>query len=192
MADHLTSRYLDNIYDPLHYQSSLRCQFLASYGWFKAHHLDIALSFSNKLFFFFFTAIGRQRYYLICVSIALLIKIAANFILIPKIDYLASCWATILADTFHYWICMVLLKKVGFHFNSIKLIGIPALGGVLSGLCLYLGRSSSSIFHILPFVGLAFIVYVGILSLFRYITKDEIFSLISPKEGDKKGDLFTC
>ena len=111
---------------------------------------------------------------------------AANFILIPKMGYLASCWATLLSDFSHYWICIGLLRKIGFPIHTVKLMSIPALGGALSGLCLYLGRSSSSIFHIIPFVGLAFVVYVGIISLFRYITKDEIFSLINPNNKFKK------
>jgi|GEM_PF-5371440 len=116
----------------------------------------------------------------------------ANFILIPKMGYLAGCWATLLSDVSHYWICMGLLRKIGFPIKAVKLMGIPALGGALSGLCLYLGRSSSSIFHIIPLGVLAVVVYVGIVFLFRYITKDEIFSLINPNEGVKKGDIFSC
>jgi hypothetical protein len=111
---------------------------------------------------------------------------AANFILIPKMDYLAACWATLLSDFSHYWICIGVLRKTGFSIHPVKLMGIPALGSALSGFCLYLSRSSSSTFHIIPFILLAIAIYVGIVSFFRYITKDEIFSLINPENSFKK------
>ncbi len=109
-------------------------------------------------------------------------------ILIPKIDYLAGCWATILSDVCHYWICAALLKKIGFPIQTVRLILIPALGSLLSALCLLPNRGSSSILSSLPFTGLAIVVYIGVITIFKYIGKEEMLSLIRPKgSGEGRG-----
>ena len=106
---------------------------------------------------------------------------ASNLILIHKIDYLAGCWATILSDFFHYWICAALLKKIGFPVQTVKLIFIPALGSLVSALCLIPSQGSSSILSSLPFIGLAMGVYIGVIALFKYVGKEEMLSLVRPK-----------
>jgi multisubunit Na+/H+ antiporter MnhF subunit len=116
----------------------------------------------------------------------------ANFILIPKMGYLAACWATLLSDFAHYWMCMELLKRSGFPIHTVKLMGIPVLGSALFGLCLLLSQLFSSIFYIIPFIVLAFIVYIGIIFLCKYISKEEIFSLINPKDGVKQEEILSC
>jgi len=109
-------------------------------------------------------------------------------ILIPKIDYLAGCWATILSDFCHYWICAALLKKIGFPIQTVRLILIPALGSLLSALCLLPNRDSSSILSSLPFTGLAIVVYIGVITFFKYIGKEEMLSLIRSKgNGEGRG-----
>ncbi len=130
---------------------------------------------------------GKQKAYFICVAIALVVKMTSNFILIPKIDYLAGCWATILSDFCHYWICAVLLKKIGFPIQTVRLILIPALGSLVSALCLLPSRGSSSILPSIPFIGLAIVVYIGVIIFFKYIGKEEMLSLIRSKVNGQEG-----
>ena len=115
-----------------------------------------------------------------CVAIALLVKIAVNLILIPRAGYLAACWAAILSDAVHYWMGMFFLKRIGFIFNNVKLIGIPALGGFLSAVCLLLTRWSPSIIYTFSLTILAVVVYTGTIYISKYIKKEEILSLIRP------------
>lgn len=141
----------------------------------------IPFLFPTSFFFLFFTAIGRQKGYLICVAIAVVINVLANFILIPKIGYLAACWATILSDFSLYWLSIFQLKRFGFSVANAKLVGIPAIGSALSGISLipYSG-TTTSIIQAIPFVVLAILVYTGFILICGYIKKEELLSLIHP------------
>jgi O-antigen/teichoic acid export membrane protein len=110
----------------------------------------------------------------------LLIKIITNVILIPKIGYLAACWATIISDFCHYWIGMLLLKKIGFPINSAKLIGTPALGGILSALCFLPIQWYHSIVSTVFFTGLAVVAYASVIYISKYMRKVDFLLLIHP------------
>jgi len=143
----------------------------------------IPFLFPTSLFFFFFAAIRRQKSYLVCVGITIFIKIFSNLVLINKMGYIGSCWATILADLFHYWIGIWLLKRYEFPVKTVRTIGLPALGSLLAGICLIPVIRSCSIplAGILIFLSLA--VYAGVIFFSRYIKKEDILSTLFPARG---------
>jgi hypothetical protein len=101
-----------------------------------------------------------------------------NLILIPRIGFLAACWASLLSDFCHYWICIALLRKMHISVHAFKLMGVPVLGGGLSAICLFANRWSSSIIQTIFCVILAVLVYIGVVIFFKYIKKEDIVSLL--------------
>jgi O-antigen/teichoic acid export membrane protein len=134
----------------------------------------IPFLFPTSIFFFFFTAIDRQKAYLICVTVALVIKLAVNALLIPKMGFLGSCWATLVSDFCHYWICIILLKRAGFYFSTLSLIAIPALGSLFSALCLLPVRGSTSLAQTITFSVLAVFVYAAIIIFSKYLKREDL------------------
>jgi PST family polysaccharide transporter len=134
----------------------------------------IPFLFPTSLFFFFFTAIGKQRAYLICVGAAIATKTALNLALIPQMGYIGSCWATILSDFSHYWISIWLLKKSAYPLKSTKIMALPALGSLLAGLCLIpaIGSPSISRTGVCAFFYLS--IYAGLTIASKYVKRDDI------------------
>jgi O-antigen/teichoic acid export membrane protein len=156
----------------------LGAKFIASTGALQWFGLAFVPLFVSALFPYAFTALGRQRFFFLIISIALVVRVALEAWLIPKYGYMSACviaaWCEILPFTAFVVILSGrrLLSRLPDTFIRPICAGL-AMGGLLIA-CRNIVYSQQQLVLKILVYSAAVGVYVGILLLLKTFSKTEL------------------
>jgi O-antigen/teichoic acid export membrane protein len=116
-------------------------------------------------------AVDRQTVYLKIVGASLALNVGTNFFLIPRYGALGASIATLLTETIMG--VVLFTAAAGIEEKSLKilkLVGKPLLASMMAGGVVLLLRN----FHVVLLSMAGAITYLGILSLIKFWTVDEM------------------
>jgi PST family polysaccharide transporter len=124
--------------------------------------------FMHEIGFVLLGAIDRQRVAVMLFAVALLVKVATNLLLIPRIGYIGAAVSTVLAEGLFAVVAMVYIAKLGYRVPLLRLLTKPALAAGVVGVGAHL--VSLPILVALP---LCAVVYFALLTWLQYWRPDE-------------------
>jgi len=119
-------------------------------------------------------AVDRQAVYLKIVGASLVLNVATNFFLIPRYGAFGASIATLLTETIMGVVLFTAAAgKDGMSLKILKFGGKPLLASITAGGVVVLLRN----FHVVLLSMAGAITYLGILSLIKFWTVDEMSAL---------------
>lgn len=156
----------------------LGAKFIASTGALQWFGLAFVPLFVSALFPYVFTALGRQRFFFLIISIALIVRVALEAWFIPKFGYMSACviasWCEILPFTGFVVVLggRRLLSRLPDTFIRPACAAL-AMGGLLFACRSIFYNQEQLLLKILVYSA-AVGVYVGILLLLKTFSKTEL------------------
>jgi O-antigen/teichoic acid export membrane protein len=136
--------------------------------------LAILFLFPTTLYMGLFTALGRQRLYMILVGACLLVNTVFDLLLIPQYSHMGASIATVLAEVTLFALGTYFLGLVGLRLPMFGLLGRPLAAGLVTGLLImYPLRAAPLHWQVLGAI-VGAVVYGGLLRLFRVFSGEEV------------------
>jgi O-antigen/teichoic acid export membrane protein len=144
------------------------------------------LLFLNSLYVYLFSALGKQKWYMISIGISVLINILLDFLLIPKLDILGAALGTLSAEIVLYFAGYLQLARLGRVKPFFQLLMKPFLASLLAGgVLLWPLLSPSWLSLILGSMGYG-LLFLLLAFAFRALTQDELNILRATLPGRGK------
>jgi O-antigen/teichoic acid export membrane protein len=119
-----------------------------------------------------FTALGRQRLYMGCVAVSLLVNLLLDLLLIPIYSFQGAAVATLAAEAVLFVAGLLALTRLGSELSGLWLLWRPLLAGLGMGVCCWLTRDLGLAAMASGIAG-GLVVYAGLLLVFQTFTPQE-------------------
>jgi O-antigen/teichoic acid export membrane protein len=132
----------------------------------------VVFIFPTSVYSYVFTALGRQRLYMGCVAVSLVVNTLLDLLLIPSYSYQGAAVATMAAEAVLFCAGLLMLHRLGGALAGLWLLWRPAIAGLGMGLCCWVTRDlglASAVFGVIS----GFILYAGLLLVFQTFTAHE-------------------
>jgi O-antigen/teichoic acid export membrane protein len=132
----------------------------------------VVFIFPTSVYSYVFTALGRQRLYMGCVAVSLVVNSVLDLLLIPSYSYQGAALATMAAEAVLFGAGSLMLHRLGGALTGLWLLWRPAIAGLGMGLCCWVTRDlglASAVFGVIS----GFILYAGLLLVFQTFTAHE-------------------
>lgn len=137
--------------------------------------------FPTSFYIYLFTAMGKQRLYIVCTAACLGINVLLDILLIPYYNYIGASVATLISEFILFIVGLYLLQREGCRIPIVKLLWKPAVGSFIMGLFLY-QFNMTSIPWLLIEVAIGSIIYLAAIFILKTFSNEEL-SLIKESFG---------
>jgi O-antigen/teichoic acid export membrane protein len=128
------------------------------------------LIFLNYVFVTILQSINREKLWMYSTAICLMINIFLNLILIPRLNYIGSAFATITTEFILLILCFYFVSRYFLIFPIHKIIIKPFISSLLMGLFVYY-NNNVNLFLLIP---ISIFLYFTISYLIKSISRDDI------------------
>ena len=132
--------------------------------------------FMHEIGFVLLGAIDRQRVAVMLFAVALVVKVSANLLFIPRVGYLGAAIGTALAEGLFAAAVIVYVSKLGHRVQLMGLLAKPALATAVVAIGAHLVP-----LPILAALPLSAIAYLVLLTWLRYWRPDELITFAGMK-----------
>jgi O-antigen/teichoic acid export membrane protein len=129
--------------------------------------------FVSSLFPFIFTALKLPGVFCLAMALALVVRVGAEFALIPSMGYIGACVVAVLSEIGGFAILIYFLKRKGYVLHITDFLVKPILAGLLMAAMLLPARQLT-LLPALPMAAVAGIVYLGALFFLGTFSKEEL------------------
>lgn len=117
-------------------------------------------------------SMNKEKITMIAAILAVIVNVGLNFWLIPIYSFIGAAVTTIISEITYFVFCYYFTSKLLLKLNLIKITWKPLLSGLIMGTIIYYLKD----FNLFLLMVMGFIIYVGLLFLFRSFTeKDKEF-----------------
>jgi O-antigen/teichoic acid export membrane protein len=102
--------------------------------------LTVILVLPTSMYGYVFTALGQQRVYMGCVTVALVINAGLALLLIPLYGHLGAALGVFAGEAVLFLCGLIMLQRLGGSLASLRLMARPLLAGLALGLCCWIVR----------------------------------------------------
>jgi O-antigen/teichoic acid export membrane protein len=132
----------------------------------------IVFLMSSSVYGYVFTALGRQRAYMACVAISLVVNIVLDLVLIPSFSYNGAAIGTLVSEVVLFLTGLFVLQQLGSDLTSLLAVWRPILASLVMGGICWLVRDKTVATMLLG-VCCSAAVYAGLLFVLRTFTQEE-------------------
>jgi len=129
--------------------------------------------FVSSLFPFIFTALKLPGVFCLAMALALVVRVAAEFAVIPSMGYMGACLVAVFSEVGAFAILIYFLKRRGYALQMTDFLVKPILAGLLMAAFL-IPAQQLTLIPALPVALAAGIVYLGALFVLGTFSKQEL------------------
>jgi O-antigen/teichoic acid export membrane protein len=131
--------------------------------------------YPGALIGYMFISIGKQWTNTIFNTLAVILNVVLNLLLIPKYSFYGSSFATFITEAVQVIFALLVLGFIFGFSPNLRVILSPILGGGLSLMVLLLPAQTNSFLKLI----LGFVIFFGFLFLRRDLSKEDIYLLLN-------------
>jgi O-antigen/teichoic acid export membrane protein len=129
--------------------------------------------FVSSLFPFIFTALKLPGVFCLAMALALVVRVAAEFAVIPSMGYMGACLVAVFSEVGAFAILIYFLKRKGYALQMTDFLVKPILAGLLMAAFL-IPAQQLTLIPALSVALVAGIVYLGALFVLGTFSKQEL------------------
>lgn len=140
--------------------------------------LVVVFLFMNSLFVYLFSALDRQKLYMLSVGASVFLNLVLDIILIPQFDIMGAALATLFAEITLFISSVIMLSRLGLSTAFLRPLIKPLMAAIFSAIMLlwpiYMPSFTALFAGSLGFI----ILYISIVYIWQVISHEEISKLL--------------